>query len=281
MAILIDEMKEILNFYENMIDSYKAELRAAPKGRLYSQNDGENRVQMLYGYRENGKLIRYGVNKNERIQRVMARKEFVEKAVRILEHNIQYLSEAIGAQIPFDPDAILKSMTNVYAMLPEDYFFDRESLTIDLKLDTETEMRINRHSEWGSSEYNESMFKAENKNMRSSRGKYVRSKSELLIIESLYKYNIPHHYEEERIVNGIRLVPDYTFMGGDDRPFFWDHLGMMDDPNYAKRNLKKLNYSYEAGIIPGDNLILSFDRYGTINMGMIEAIINTEVIPRL
>lgn len=56
---------------------------------------------------------------------------------------------------------------------------------------------------------------------------------------------------------------------------------MMDNREYAANNLKKLERYNAAGIIPGDNLILSFDRRGTINMGMVDAIVENEVIPRL
>ena len=38
---------------------------------------------------------------------------------------------------------------------------------------------------------------------------------------------------------------------------------------------------YDAGLVPGVNLILSFERHGSIDMGMIDAIIEHEVIPRL
>jgi hypothetical protein len=56
---------------------------------------------------------------------------------------------------------------------------------------------------------------------------------------------------------------------------------MMDDPGYAKRNYKKLGDYYDAGLIPGDNLILTFSRGDDINMGTIKSIIINEVLPRL
>ena len=36
-----------------------------------------------------------------------------------------------------------------------------------------------------------------------------------------------------------------------------------------------------SGLLPGENLIVSFERHGSIDMGMIDAIIEHEVIPRL
>ena len=56
---------------------------------------------------------------------------------------------------------------------------------------------------------------------------------------------------------------------------------MMDDAKYAKRNFLKLDDYYDAGLIPGDNLILVFDSKGIMNVKVIESIIENEIIPRL
>ena len=50
---------------------------------------------------------------------------------------------------------------------------------------------------------------------------------------------------------------------------------------YARRNFRKLSDYYDVGIIPGDNLIITFSRGDDINMGMIKAVIINEVLPRL
>ena len=46
--------------------------------------------------------------------------------------NINAISEAMNLQLPFDPDQILQSMIKAYALLPEEYFFDRDKLFIRL-----------------------------------------------------------------------------------------------------------------------------------------------------
>ena len=77
------------------------------------------------------------------------------------------------------------------------------------------------------------------------------------------------------------IAPDFTFEDYTRSQFYWEHLGKMDDPEYAERNFRKLRRYYDAGLIPGDNLILSFDRNGTIDMKYIEGIVENEEIPRL
>lgn len=56
---------------------------------------------------------------------------------------------------------------------------------------------------------------------------------------------------------------------------------MMDNEKYAKRNFLKLDDYYDAGLIPGRNLIVVFNSKGVMNVGSIDAIIENEVIPRL
>ena len=110
-------------------------------------------------------------------------------------------------------------MTKAYALLPEEYFFDRDELAIDLHLEGEIQARIDRHIEWGNLEYVRSDFWKESLTMRTSRGLLVRSKSELLIVEMLYRYGIPFRYEQELWINGKDWAPDFTFEGADGRPF--------------------------------------------------------------
>ena len=51
--------------------------------------------------------------------------------------------------------------------------------------------------------------------------------------------------------------------------------------NEQIKHLKKLQQYLHAGIIPGNNLLISYDQDGVINMPIIENMIRYEVIPRL
>ena len=260
---------------------YSKQLENSPPGSLlWQKNKGKD--QLLHSYRRDGARVREVITKKEDLQKALAQKEFARKAVTILNRNVDVLRNAINSITPFDPDEILESMTKGYSRLPEEYFFNRNQLVIDMKLDDEIKARIDRHREWGARPYRQSTYKEENKRIRTSRGLAVRSKSEALIIEALYRwYDIPHRYEQEQVVNGILINPDITLEDYNNEEFYIEHLGMMDNPSYARYNYEKLERYYGAGLIPGDNLILTFDRRGTINMGMIEAVIVNEIIPRL
>ena len=280
MSVYDDKLKEILTLYETLKDLFKFELDSSPEGRLICQNNGGN-TQFLQLTNENGKRIRRGINKDTKMIKALARKEFNTKAFEILSNNISAIRDAVDRQILFDPEKILQSMTKAYALLPEEYFFDRDKLTIAAGLDDNTHMKIKRHEEWWKKPYKEYWGYPEKKTKLTSRGQKVRSISELIIAETLYKYSIPFHYEEELEVNGKTFAPDFTFEGSDFNKFYLDYFGMMDSVKYAKRNFLKLDDYYDIGLIPGDNLIVAFDSKGIMNVAVIEGIIHNEVIPRL
>ncbi|MBR2123302.1 MAG: hypothetical protein IJ930_10325 [Lachnospiraceae bacterium] len=93
------------------------------------------------------------------------------------------------------------------------------------------------------------------------RGEMVRSKSEVLIADLLFKNNIPYRYEHPLYLNGLSTVfPDFTVLNIRTRKeYVWEHSGMMDDPEYAARAVQKI-CAYELnGYRPGENLILTFE----------------------
>ena len=280
MTVLDERVNEILTIYEDLRDRYKMEIEHSPSGSLIHQMKG-NQTQFIHSFYDNGKRIRKGINKNTDMIRALARKEFSIKAYKILSNNIDAFKEAITKQIPFDPERILHSMTKAYSFLPEEFFFDRNTIFVSAELEKEILAKVKRHEEWWKKPYKEYWGYPENKTRITSRGQKVRSISELLIAEALYKYSIPFHYEEELEADGKIFAPDFTFEGMNQNMFYLDYFGMMDNPKYAKRNFIKLDDYYDIGLIPGDNLIVVFDSKGIMNAGMIEAIIKNEIIPRL
>lgn len=273
-------MEEAMTYYQEMAQKYMDDLRRSPPGSLLVQHC-YGKDQFLRLHKENGVRVRRGITGDEDMLRALAKKEFARRSLEILEHNLERISEAVKALIPFDPNEILQSMRPAYKKLPEEYFFDRDELIISHHLSDETTARLRRHEAWGKQPYKQTDYYAEYRKVRTSRGLYVRSKSEALIAETLYRYGIPFHYDEEIMLGESQFAPDFTFEDADGQLFFWEHMGMMERENYATRNFRKLANYRANGILPGGRLLLSFDGDGTINMGTVDAIIKNEIIPRL
>lgn len=87
---------------------------------------------------------------------------------------------------------------------------------------------------------------------RTERGDLVRSKSELVIADKLYAAGIDYAYEQPLALSGGRTrYPDFTIE--DDASgviYYWEHLGLLDDPTYRTRWEHKREEYLRDGIVP-------------------------------
>ncbi len=80
----------------------------------------------------------------------------------------------------------------------------------------------------------------------------MRSKSELVIADKLHARGIEFVYEQPLIFsNGRTRYPDFTISDASRGvTFYWEHLGLLDDPQYRARWQRKLGEYRAAGILP-------------------------------
>ena len=90
---------------------------------------------------------------------------------------------------------------------------------------------------------------------RTERGDLVRSKSELVIADKLYARGIDYAYEQPLVLpNGRTRYPDFTIADhARGVAFYWEHLGMLDDPGYRTRWEKKRTEYLSADIRPWED----------------------------
>lgn len=95
----------------------------------------------------------------------------------------------------------------------------------------------------------------------SNNGIRVRSKSEKIIadyFESLglsYKYECPLHLKPYGTI-----YPDFSILSRrNGKIIYWEHEGMMDNTDYARAAVQKIELYEKNGIFPGENLILTFE----------------------
>ncbi len=86
---------------------------------------------------------------------------------------------------------------------------------------------------------------------RTQRGELVRSKSEVIVANILAELGIDYFYEKELTIEGVTKFPDFT--AEDDATgttYYWEHCGMLHDPDYRIRWERKLQWYKEHGILP-------------------------------
>ncbi len=99
---------------------------------------------------------------------------------------------------------------------------------------------------------------------RTEKGHLVRSKSELVIANMLHRMEID--YEYERVCDGTtepgRLRPDFSFVTPDGDLIVWEHLGMLDRPDYKRGWDWKQRWYERNGFVKGETLFTSCERTG-------------------
>lgn len=110
-----------------------------------------------------------------------------------------------------------------------------------------------------------SPFQANPKNpeqlcIKACSGNLVRSKSEAIIDMMLSHNGIPFRYECALQLGPVILYPDFTIRHPHTGAFYyWEHFGLMDNPEYQKHTIYKLDIYSKNEIIPSINLITTYE----------------------
>lgn len=236
--LLSGELKDA----RSQVGELKARLKTAPAGRLYvSKSCG--RVQ--YYLVADGK--RTYLSKSSPLVAQLARKKFDEKCLATLDNRIR-------AIVSFLRGNRLNSIDDVYRNLKPEVrsaFAPPESTKAGVI------------AMWKNAHYSSKAPYQENRIFETNGGDMVRSKSEKIIVDELHSGNALYLYEYPLELDGFGIVyPDYTIydkrIGG---PVYWEHFGMMDNPEY----LLKMTLKYNAYVRNklDDRLIMTFESSST------------------
>jgi ATP-dependent exoDNAse (exonuclease V) alpha subunit len=109
-------------------------------------------------------------------------------------------------------------------------------------------------------------------------GERVRSKSEVIVADALYREKVTYAYERLLVFqNGEKILPDFTIKKPNRETIYWEHLGMLGDYGYRKDWERKKQIYAENGITIENGLLkISQDELsGAINSQKIQSIIET------
>ena len=116
-------------------------------------------------------------------------------------------------------------------------------------------------SEWKNILYTGKEFKEDTPLILTNNGLRVRSKSEKILADFFDQNKIQYKYECPLYLKPYGyLYPDFTILSkktGEE--VYWEHDGRMDDPDYARNAVRKIQMYEENGIYPGEKLILTFE----------------------
>ena len=134
-------------------------------------------------------------------------------------------------------------------------------------------------SGWASEPYDKLDYRTEDLRNMTSFGLRVRSKSELLIAEALHRHGLQFRYEQVYTVDNYTVSADFTIMRADGKLFIWEHEGLMNRQQYARRQRQKAEIFEMLGFHPWDNMIVTYDTGdGNVDLRIIESEIRNKLL---
>lgn len=244
----MEQIEKMLKERENYLLKMKKEkeeaLKGAPEGSLRICS-GRNKAQ--YYQRNNPKDFNgiYIREKEIKLARDLAQKDYDQKVLGSIKQEL----EAIRKYRSIYPAL---SVEQIYEKLHK----ERQKLIVPI-IETEEQYVCN----WENVVYKGKEIEESVPEIYTAKGERVRSKSEVIIADILGSEGIPYRYEYPIYIKGIgKFYPDFTVLNVKKRKeIYWEHLGMMDDSNYVESAIQKISIYQRNGILPGDNLILTYE----------------------
>lgn len=242
----------------------------------------EHGKDRLYVYSAEGR--KYVSQKNQKLVLDVLRRKDLEFLEQLLTNNIEVLKKMNDHYVPLDElfsveyaESVLREMTQkIFGTAQEDFWKENalQYLVDQLYPSLQDKPTATDVRAWLEEPYEPCPYYPEQKIHCSPGGVRVRSKSELLITAEMEHCMIPFKYECPLQLEDDVVYPDFTVLRVSDwKVLYWEHLGMMDDPKYASQNIQKVFRYFSLGYRPFDNLILTYDMDGSLDMKQVGRVI--------
>ena len=263
--------EELIGIYRGLDARSKAlseELRQLqkklPKGSL-SLEIKHGRPTFMLNTNHEGKRRRHSLGKAPCTVNDILKSRFLRMQLGAVNKNKARLKACIQSYSSVGSDSFFADLKKRWPHMPYE-FIDR----LDNSLVSDP---------WMLEDYEHFNHKDENKRHRTSRGLMVRSKSEVLIAEKLYEHGISFRYEQVLHIGDSTFGPDFTIRRTDGKMFYWEHEGMTQSAEYMRYQTYKNQMYSQAGIVPWDNLIITYDTaYGSVDLRIVESEIRNKLM---
>lgn len=252
---------------KNMLLAEQARLEAIiAKVQNEKQNlpDGRLRVSVDKGYiryyhcLESEKAEAYIRRGKMELAKGLAQKGYNEKILKLAEKRLEQICMILA-------DYDDREIENCYY---EEHLAKRRLIQ---PVESTWEERV---EDWLKDTYEGKPFMDGTKEIYTEKCERVRSKSEKILADYFYHHDIAYKYECPLMLKGFgKIYPDFTFLSQKTgQEIYWEHDGMMDQADYARQAIRKIEAYEKNGIFPGERLILTFEtEQTTLNSDLITA----------
>ena len=203
---------------------------------------------------KNGKYTKWRISYGSKVESIPKRnyemaQEMAKK--KYLSYKLEELKQELTALNTY--------ISNLEKIQSQSNFLSTNPQYIELLPDTYTK-RFGKYEEWANVSYKANEKHPEGLIHMCKAGRFLRSKSEVIIANALYEYGIPFRYEEVLELGDVVVHPDFTIVDPtSEKRFYWEHFGMMDDEKYMSSWEQKMRLYIQNGIVPGIDLICTYE----------------------
>lgn len=233
-----------------------------PKGNLRIGN--HEGVSQFYHVTSNDKKGTYITKEQTNIARELAQKGYEQKLAKVLEKQTRQIKDFLQRFSPNELVDAFEKLNPERQKLVEPFFVSDKEFAV----------------RWSAVSFKSMPFAENAPEHYASNGLRVRSKSEVLIANTLIRLGIPFRYEaplkihtkKNEFNKSSTFHPDFTCLNIKTRQeFIWEHFGLMNNEEYLNNAIEKTKLFAAAGFIPGINYITTMESNSTpLNIKYVE-----------
>lgn len=241
----VEYFDEILKFRDQVsecISEIKKKMKRAPAGRLRVNAHG-GIPHFFHMTNQSDSHGDYIPKKKLKLAESLAQKAADEKDLKKLEELLGKLNKFIKTCDPVKFNQMYLNLSPA-----------RRSLVTPVRYPDKMFEEI-----WSSVDYIKKPFEPDSAEIYTHERLRVRSKSEVIIAETLERLKIPFRYECPLKLKGFGVVhPDFVCLDARRRcVHIWEHFGMVDKSDYAENMVRKISAYNDNGFLLGDGLIIT------------------------
>ena len=271
------------------IENLREKLLELPIGELLCIRNGS----YIKWYKKEGSVLNYISKNNRHYAQALAWRKYYQLQIDRKQKELQLIENYLNCyqKISVNPNSLFEDSSSYKELLTSDWnslskelllsdpqvipkelllsdpqVIPKELLLSDPQVIPKELLLSNPHTlsnylhQWASAAYEQNAHYSDNLIHKSLSGHFHRSKSEVIIANSLFLNHIPYRYECALHLDDVVLYPDFTILHPKTLDvYYWEHFGMMDNHSYCDKTFQKLKLLGNHGIIPSINLITTYE----------------------
>ncbi|MDO4632672.1 MAG: hypothetical protein Q4B01_02315 [Eubacteriales bacterium] len=269
MKRLIEELENRKMELENHIYEAEKYLADAPEGVLILSRS--NRTDQYYRLTKSGK--KYISKKEQQLLHDLAQKEYFQEYLKTAKKELVQIEELLQNYTAMQVN-IKNGLTEKDSRMLGGGKKNRRRAVIQkyiapFEISDEEYLRS-----WTEVQYQKKEIDVASEDaIITEKEEIVRSKSEKIIADKLFSMNVAYHYEKPLFLEPVGYIyPDFTVLNlAERKEYYWEHFGMMDQPEYCVSAIRKMETYIRNNYYPGRNVIFTFEtREHPLNVRSVE-----------